>query len=1552
MDRIDENDQAGDAQPVAQDDQITAAETPGHGRRLLVPSGAVLSTDMIAFILYRRSRYHCNSACLGCHFHEMFHRELGQDDFDAVLAGNMRYTDQLPQSGTMDVQGTLVPTGLFYEVIRLTKLGMDENEVATDVAPYWRHHFATTLTRNLVYNIIQLYDEVNIRRFLAGRRFDPYLERPVHAGHHIDELPTTPVTTREGRHRTSFSTPPPNYRSFSLRDGNRAVDGPLPPHGQSEVGVPGYESPTRLSPSDEDLSGSRPALTAAERRSILDRMASGVSGDDDVARMPPAYDNSERPPPLPLRSSRRPAANALHLAPPPTLRRGEVLVQESHVEAALSDPDATQYATPTEVPSSENAIEGSTNNLLEPPQHSVAAITSATASIGSPTPTSFREIQFTNPTDAEPAAPFRRASTTLRHRSDGWRWAVAPYSPSTPARRLSAPSPAIAPSAFLAHLEAEFGLPPDSPRSQELIRWVNPFPADITPLAARTADSRTTSSHDDSPPRSLYAQTARSGSQVSPHAQTPGAGNNEAAAAAAAAQESTSPDNAPTGRTQSVGLGTADVTVEGVGSVGSDSRGSVPAMPSAMLGRRRNGLAPPRDSDSLDSYGSPTSSEMGRLGHAQILPGATATATSTPAPAQRQSDSSSSGSPNSSDLARLARSQILPGVATTPPPSPPARQPQRGPIIPPRNSSLRHAPPGPAPRRPLPPLPPRRDRPAQTPTSAPARATTSPYEMLQVAIDAQDVMNQGYAGGHLRAMAVVFEFGHRHRLLQAARPAARRVSGGSFDFDIEALPALPASDDGRSGSGGSGSRHHHRRGGSFVRVRPERDGDAAEEANHRMQEIRHIGEYGDVDFETWRDRYLLWWGLFPRTTREEYAQRRWVGEQQRRAAALGAETDHAQGQRQGELAAQEGSIAAEQQQQGDVAQGGAPDRAADQPVPEAEAAAAEAAAQQARNDLFTRWQVQVVAGRQVFPRRVWEDNRTRAQFEQVWSGRVRLGSPEDDGSRYSTPVIARARHLGSPEANEFLQNTPVLYRARPLEAPTGTPSDNTPFRGGDGEGHLEFLASDDDSLFNSPRLIQRAPRELRDWPPLDPSDIGPNADLDSEEHARDAARLFACRHRAEEELARLHGHDGIGWERWITRCLVWWGWYPETDRLEWEWYREVSEAEYTTPVGRAAHVRLYRRWCRNWRASRDREPPWTQDEFEQIWWGPAEVHQEPFRRVLDDQPYWGVPIPYAAESRRVELWPRYEEYMIHRFPTTHPLSRDDFLNGIQTAIDDDRRDNILGVAGDWFFLRHELTPSPAGDGEHAPPIQPAQRSVLPLTTRDSRSRARRPAQPPPHALDGAADSGEPGRPSELNPASFIFRADGAHDAYYAWCEYWRVTQHGDNVAISLPEHYPTMSEQDFGRIYHARHRTRSFFQLATEAEMSRDSAVTVDEVARWDVVAGSLRREVLDGEGREAYARWRDLWYESYMTESTLTFDEFVPYWNAAGNWYDAASEAQIARNDGRRLPTPGPIRQVSTDEEEGAREDRIAQLLMVLSRVDMSQDDEEEEEEERDEID
>ena len=480
-----------------------------QGTNLLLPSGAVLSTDMVAMLLYRRDRNHCTARCLPCHFHEIFHRELAEEDCQAVLEGDMESTDQDPQNGITEVMGAAVPTGIFYEVISCLR----NNHTILQIKELISIRFATILDPDLIASIGEVHEDRALSHFNRGRRHELSTERPRHVGHRLNSLSLTPVTAREGTPRTSFmTTPPPLYRSNAiLRD--LLVGGPLPPFGPNEIGVPVYTAVGNASPAGN---------ADVHRSSNLGSPGVDATITPETDLVSPLLLDAEatlplRPPPLPLRSSRRPAANALALTSPPRTRR--ILSTLRHQQRSQSN-----LTAPSMVPTP----------LAQDQRASLSSDSDRGANlpirIGSPAPISFHEIQFNNPTDAEIRAPFARASITMRHRSDGWRWAAQSSPPVTRERRHA--SEVANPTLTLTHQRRHASevmnvLLPDrlstsqasqisaaQPRSPappyETIQFGNPF--------QRRARTSSGSEYQDSPPRSLYAQrqSTQSSNRISP----------------------------------------------------------------------------------------------------------------------------------------------------------------------------------------------------------------------------------------------------------------------------------------------------------------------------------------------------------------------------------------------------------------------------------------------------------------------------------------------------------------------------------------------------------------------------------------------------------------------------------------------------------------------------------------------------------------------------------------------------------------------------------------------------------------------------------------------------------------------------------------------------------------------------------------------------------------------------------------------------------------------------------------------------------------------------
>lgn len=441
----------------------------------VLPSGSILTYQMVSWIQCK-SEQGCTPACMPCHFYEMWNRELAQEDFRDVLMGLVHATDHLPQGGIMIVrsEGFWLPAGIYYEVLRLAGTGRFL-EVET-IKHIILDRFEVTLDDEDLHWIFSVYQERSLTAHNSGTRSLGPGERPKHSGRHIDDLPVVPVTAREGGHRTSFATPPPLYSPDRPGGHPERADDPMAPWGDREAGLPPY-SPIRT-----DL----PYLTQQRIFSVaLDREDSlaNISRSRPETDAVPSSDggpDSFSPPSPPLRSSQRPATNALRLSFPPRRRRGGGAGQTNN---------AGPQRGPPPVPMSPTTPRGSSS--VDPPDLQFPALVPIhplALLLRSPGPDSSQEMPYRIPTNLRPLPAFRCSSTTSRSRSDDVRWTMEP----SPPGRISDPrnqSPA--------YLSSRLMRPPALGSESDNLSAISGSPSGIhflNPFAERSGESEVNTS--------------------------------------------------------------------------------------------------------------------------------------------------------------------------------------------------------------------------------------------------------------------------------------------------------------------------------------------------------------------------------------------------------------------------------------------------------------------------------------------------------------------------------------------------------------------------------------------------------------------------------------------------------------------------------------------------------------------------------------------------------------------------------------------------------------------------------------------------------------------------------------------------------------------------------------------------------------------------------------------------------------------------------------------------------------------------------------------------
>lgn len=170
----------------------------------------ILSVEQAKY-LFQLKEQGCTSECIQCHFRQRYLREVDSDDIEAFLADSLQAIE-----GSWAVQGEIVPawddsfpvvvpSGIYWDVLKLHKEEVSTVRVAIKLAHDWdlsdrervaiEGHYEDTLPMNT--------EGVPI--------YPPTIEPEEHPGRTIENLPTTPLTPRLGRPRSSFSIPPPAY---------------------------------------------------------------------------------------------------------------------------------------------------------------------------------------------------------------------------------------------------------------------------------------------------------------------------------------------------------------------------------------------------------------------------------------------------------------------------------------------------------------------------------------------------------------------------------------------------------------------------------------------------------------------------------------------------------------------------------------------------------------------------------------------------------------------------------------------------------------------------------------------------------------------------------------------------------------------------------------------------------------------------------------------------------------------------------------------------------------------------------------------------------------------------------------------------------------------------------------------------------------------------------------------------------------------------------------------------------------------------------------------
>ena len=170
----------------------------------------VISLEQTSFLIDRQKSEGCTSECLSCHFRERYLRHLDPDNIESVLANEFQVTDLPIQGGEMivgwvDEVPVIIPDAIYWDVLQLHEL---ENE---QIRKYIKRSWKFPVPGRHIRMVFSHYEDGLDRDEDGCPIYPDEIEPPAHDGNDIEALPTTPVTARLGRPRTSFSMTPPQY---------------------------------------------------------------------------------------------------------------------------------------------------------------------------------------------------------------------------------------------------------------------------------------------------------------------------------------------------------------------------------------------------------------------------------------------------------------------------------------------------------------------------------------------------------------------------------------------------------------------------------------------------------------------------------------------------------------------------------------------------------------------------------------------------------------------------------------------------------------------------------------------------------------------------------------------------------------------------------------------------------------------------------------------------------------------------------------------------------------------------------------------------------------------------------------------------------------------------------------------------------------------------------------------------------------------------------------------------------------------------------------------
>lgn len=266
-------------------------------RILINPTGEVLSVAMAKRIM-RLLQDGMSYESIPEKFFEEWDREIDADTVEAVYELDFEPTDLpvpngehlvYPEYPAIDhpdfVRGTIVPSGIYWEIINLRSTG--ENFIAQ----YVSHRWGFVVSEHVITSILDRWQE-QLPTDENGRPIEPTgTARPLHPGRLLVDLPTRLSEAQDGR--SSFSIQPPMYsprptwRGVTFRHprevaGSEDLD--VPPFarpGAEFNGLPGY-SPGESAPGYVDLA------VAEATRALLEATTALTQATEALTKNPGA----------------------------------------------------------------------------------------------------------------------------------------------------------------------------------------------------------------------------------------------------------------------------------------------------------------------------------------------------------------------------------------------------------------------------------------------------------------------------------------------------------------------------------------------------------------------------------------------------------------------------------------------------------------------------------------------------------------------------------------------------------------------------------------------------------------------------------------------------------------------------------------------------------------------------------------------------------------------------------------------------------------------------------------------------------------------------------------------------------------------------------------------------------------------------------------------------------------------------------------------------------------------------------------------------------------